>query len=487
MENQKINWHKWWNTWSNFQDKQKEAEQALNKYDYVLYGGAAGGGKSYFIRKYPVKFLIEYCWGKLKLRGVRVGIFCEDYPTLWDRHINRLPYEFPKQLGIYKGQSHEFILYPSIGSGVIAFRNLDDPSKYMSSEFALIAVDELTKNKRETFDFLRMRNRWTGIKDPKFLAASNPGDIGHEWVKKLWINGEFDLEEKSADKFFFVPAKATDNKYLSESYYRVLDSLPEKMRKAYRDGNWDTFAGQYFTEWNRDMHVVSPFPIPAGYKKFRAYDHGRENPACMKWYALDYDGKVFAYKELYVKGLNVDQIAEKINEMSITLDSTTGKLVPEQYEYTVADPSIFARTGFVDKFGGQTIAETFARYGIMMIPASNRRIDGWNLMHQYYDWNEKKQPKLVYFNTCFDSIRTIPNLIHDNIRPEDVDTRSEDHASDTDRYFLMSLHERKSEPPKNEVQRKLEEIRQEKGLAPMTPSILNKFYSGEYYRKSIGN
>lgn len=486
MEQPKLEWKKWWKEFSNFQDRQLEAEKALDKYDYVLYGGAAGGGKSYFLRKYPVKFLIEHCWGKLKLRGVRVGVFCEDYPTLGDRHINRLPYEFPKKLGVYKGGTHEFVLHQNMGGGVIAFRNLDDPSKYMSSEFALIAVDELTKNKRETFDFLRMRMRWPGIDTPKFIGGTNPGSIGHEWVKKIWIRREFDPEEKSANKFFFVPAKAADNKYLSESYYRVLDSLPEKMRKAYRDGNWDTFAGQYFTEWFNEKHVIAPFAIPKTWKRYRAYDHGRENPACLKWYAVDYDGRVYVYRELYVRGMNVDQLAAEINRLSVTKDPATGLDVPEEYEYSVADPSIFAKTGFVDKFGGQTIAETFARYGIMFIPASNRRIDGWNIMHQYLHWNDQKNPKLVYFSTCKDSIRTIPALVHDEIRPEDVDTNGEDHAPDADRYMLMSLHERRTQPPKNEVQQKLDKMKQLRG-ENVGPSTLNNFYSGDFYRQNMGN
>ncbi len=454
-----INWYEWWKKWSNFQPKQIEAEQAIDKYDYVFYGGAAGPGKSYFLRHYPVKFLIETCFNKLGLRGVRAGVFCEDYPALHDRHLSKIPYEFPDWLGAYKGQTHEFILHERFGGGVIAFRNLDDPSKYLSSEFALIEVDELTKNKKETFDFLRLRKRWPGIERTKFIAASNPGGIGHGWVKDLFIDHRFPPEETEAYQFHFVKALPTDNKYLPETYYNTLSSLPERLRKAYRDGNWDVFEGQYFTEWDREKHVCVPFPISPYFKLYRAYDHGRANAACCKWYAVDYDGRVWVYRELYVKGLNVDEIAKEILRMSGN----------EQYEYSIADPAIFANMGFVDKFGGQTIAESFARYGIIFLPASNRRVDGWNLMHQYLSWSENKKdsegniipPKIIYFNTCFDSIRTIPTLVHDELHPEDVDTDGEDHAADVDRYFLMSLHERHAEKPLSDVEKKLQRLKQE--------------------------
>src|SRR3990167_763778 len=448
-----LKWKKWWNDWANFSEIQRQAEKAVDEHDYILYGGAAGGGKSYWLRKYPIKFLIEKCFNEYRLKGVRAGLFCEDYPTLWDRHINRIPYEFPMWLGEYKGQTHEFVLNQKYGGGVIAFRNLDDPSKYMSSEFAMIAVDELTKNKKQTFDFLRMRKRWTGVPRTKFIAGTNPGEIGHVWVKDLWIDKKFDENEQEKDQFVFIPAKATDNKYLDPSYFRTLDSLPENLRKAYRDGNWDIFAGQYFDEWDMQKHVVEPFELQEYWHKFRSYDHGRENPACMGWYAVNGDGQLYKYRELYAKGLNVDQLAEEINRLS----------AGDSYQYSVADPSIFANQGFVDKFGGQTLAETFARYGITFYPASNRRIDGWNIMHQYLRWDDTTEPKLKFFSTCTNSLRTIPALIHSDIRPEDMDTRGEDHAADECRYFLMSLHERLGPKVLTEVEKKIIIMKQKYG------------------------
>lgn len=454
--------------------RQEEFLKATDNYKYLLYGGAKGGGKSHILRWALIRKLLH--WAKNGHRNVRVGLFCEDYPALKDRQITKINTEFPRWLGSLSDSNIEgmsFKLAPQFGGGVLALRNLDDPSKYASSEFAVAAVDELTKNKREVFDQLRSIVRWPGLEDTGFWAGTNPGEIGHLWVKKLWIDKVFDKEDPDSSKFKFIKSLPTDNPHNAQSYLDELKALPERLRKAYFEGNWDVFEGQYFTEWNREVHTCAPFEIPSFFKRYRAYDHGREAPACCKWYALDYEGRVWVYRELYVKGLNVDQIATEINRMS----------EGETYEYSVADPAIFANIGFVDKFGGQTIAESFARAGINFFPASNRRIDGWNLMHQYLHWSLVKtdsegkiiRPKLIYFDTCVNSLRTIPALVHDDIHPEDLDSDGEDHAADVDRYFLMSLHERRASKPLNEVEQKLEQLKRSTNYSPTN---FNQFYYG---------
>jgi phage terminase large subunit len=212
-------------------ERQREFWAAVKNHDYVLFGGAAGGGKSYILRWTLVGLLLKWAGGGR--RGVRVGLFCEDYPALRDRHLARIRYEFPDWLGTYRDTTHEFELSPSYGSGVISFRNLDDPSKYLSSEFAAIAIDELTRNDQATFDFLRMRLRWPGIEDVKFLAATNPGGPGHGWVKQLWIDRQFPPELASIKrKFAFIQARAEDNPHLPPSYVDGLRTLPEHMRRA---------------------------------------------------------------------------------------------------------------------------------------------------------------------------------------------------------------------------------------------------------------
>lgn len=446
--------------------RQEEFLKTMDSHKFTLYGGAKGGGKSYILRWALIRLLLK--WATEGFKGVRVMLACEDYPSLKDRQITKIEKEFPKWLGTLSNSGIEgmsFVLRPMFGGGVIALRNLDDPSKYASSEFAACAIDELTKNKKEVFDQLRSIIRWPGINDTKFIGGTNPGEIGHAWVKKLWIDRIFDpMEDPDPNEVAFVRSLPTDNSHNAESYLEELKKLPEKLRKAYWDGNWDVFEGQYFSEWDKNRHVVIPFQIPATWRKYRAYDHGRTAPACCKWYAIDYDGRIWVYREFYQAGLDVDQIAAKINELSRG----------ETYAFSVADPSIFAKTGFVDRYGGQTLAETFARNGIIWYPASNRRIDGWNLMHQYLRFTDLESPKMLYFNTCFNSIRTIPVLIHDDRLPEDLDTRSEDHAADADRYLLATLHEMKTQKPVSEVEKKLLQLKNRDDIQ----KSLNEFYYG---------
>lgn len=220
----------------NFFPRQQEALSAIKKFKFVLYGGSVGAGKSYFLR-WALIYLLMWYYSRYDLKGVRVGLFCEDYPALNDRHLSKIKAEFPDWLGTYNEQRHEFTLAPEYGSGVLAFRNLDDPSRYLSVEFAAEAVDEINRNPKPTFDILRTRLRWPGIKDPKFIGACNP--IGEAWVKNYWVKRLFPKEEQESQEFYFVKALPTDNPHLDPSYFESLKSLPETERRAYLEGDWD--------------------------------------------------------------------------------------------------------------------------------------------------------------------------------------------------------------------------------------------------------
>lgn len=211
---------------------------ASKRFKFVLFGGSVGSGKSYWLRWMMVYWLMYY-YEKYDIKGVRAGLFCEDYPSLNDRHLTKIKYEFPEWLGTYNGSRKEFVLSPEYGGGIIAFRNLDEPAKYLSVEFAVIGIDEVNRNPKTTFDFLRSRHRWPGIPDVKFLAGCNP--LGEAWVKNMWVKRMFPPNEKEQYEFVFVPALPTDNPHLPEEYYKALESMPENQRRAYLEGDWDAF------------------------------------------------------------------------------------------------------------------------------------------------------------------------------------------------------------------------------------------------------
>lgn len=223
---------------SGFFPKQREAQEASRRFKFTLFGGSVGSGKSRWLRWMMIYWLIKF-YSKYKIKGIRAGLFCEDYPSLNDRHLTKVRFEFPEWLGTYNESKKEFTLKSQYGSGILAFRNLDEPEKYLSVEFAIMGVDEINRNPKTTFDMLRSRLRWPGIKEVKFLAGCNP--LGEAWVKNIWVKRMFPPEEKEQYEFVFVPALPTDNPHLDPSYYKSLESLPEAQRKAYLEGNWDAF------------------------------------------------------------------------------------------------------------------------------------------------------------------------------------------------------------------------------------------------------
>ncbi len=404
-----------------FQPKQAEAAKALLNHKFLLYGGAMFGGKSYWLRWTAVELAMYYA-ARYGVKGGRIGLFCEDYPALNDRQLSKIPYEFPSWLGKLNLGLHEYKLADRYGGWTIAFRNLDDPSKYSSAEFAAILVDELTKNPREMFDFLAgTRMRWPGVEDVHFAGATNPGGVGHAWVKKLWIDRDFTGETLDPKEFCFISAQAKDNKFLTASYLKQLETLPEKLRKAYLDGDWDIFAGQFFTEWNSTKHVIPEQEIPSGWSRIRCLDYGFQAPSACYWLAIDYDGNIYVYRELYEAGLTYSALAKRIKLM--TPDS-------EQIEYTVADTSMFAKTLDTGEYG----QDIFANEGVPLTPANKERIASLNLVREYL-----KRGSLKFFRTCKNAIRTIPALVHSEVKPEDIDSKCEDHAIDAIRYGLMSL------------------------------------------------
>lgn len=417
---------------ADIQPKQLEALQALKVTPVVLYGGARGGGKSYLARLWQVLRRLKYP----NTHGV---IIRKTYPDLHDNHIKKFYEEYPELMKGFRG-TDKILKFPN--GSTLTFRYLDkegDLRNYQGAEFEDIVVDEITQHSEEVFKVLRASNRTTKPNiEPRMLLTGNPGDIGHAWVKRVFIDRNLTTGEPEED-FAFVQAKVWDNKKLLDAdpkYIARLEALPEKIRRAYLDGDWEIFAGQYFNEWNRDIHTIEPFAIPKDWARYRSIDWGyRPDPAVCGWYAVAPSGMVYKYREVEVNEMLPVDFAQYVKGLSVYPDGESEKI-----EYTVMDPSAFKHDT------GESIAEQMYNNGngIITQEADNTRVAGWTRLRAYIKWESKdgritKEPMLKVFTNCVHTIQHFPEMIHDERNPEDVKTKGlYDHQMDETRYFVMS-------------------------------------------------
>ncbi len=416
--------------------------------DEVLYGGAAGGGKS----KASVMDAFFRC---MKYPGTRAYMFRRSFRELRDTLITEAMQSIPRELGRYVESRKEYVL---VNGSVIKFCHCQedkDRFTYQGAEIHWLYIDELTHFSQVVYDFLKSRlraNKALGIK-PVVRCTSNPGGVGHAWVKAYFVDeapaGEVFTEKIYSDQLKawkvktrqYIPARATDNPHISSDYIIELESKPKNLRDALLLGKWDAFEGQVFVEWrdNPDgyltrkyTHVIKPFPIPRGWIIYRSFDFGYTKPFSVGWWAVDHDGTIYRIAEWYgcdghpnvgLK-LTVEEIAKGIleYESSHGLDGrVTG----------YGDPSMW------DASRGVSVAEQFARAGVYFNPATNDRIAGKMQVHQRLAFDDNGYARLYVFSNCKDTIRTIPALCYDDRRVEDVDTDGEDHIYDDWRYVLM--------------------------------------------------
>lgn len=425
--------------------KQKLAWEAMQTHRYILYGGARGGGKSRFLR-WALAAWLYGVYVNMGITGVRVMLACETYADLRDRQISKIKLEFPQYLGQLKETKEDglsFVMSDEFGGGVIALRNLDDPSKYQSAEFAVIAVDELTKNLKETFDVLRGSLRWPGIEHTIFLSATNPGGIGHGWVKRLWIDRDFPKElESRAHEFAFIQSLPKDNEYLTQSYWDELNSLPEDLRRAWVEGDWSIFSGQAFPDWRTDIHVIDPTFIPPDYPKWRAVDFGFSQPFCCLWFYKDLNiGRVFVYREAYAVGLTDRDQARLIRTLTPP---------EEQIGITYADPAMWTTKTLAGVV--TTSADEYLKEGVYLAKADNNRLSGKRKVDRMLTMMPDGKPGVLIFSNCKNLIRTMPILAYSKTNPEDVDTRQEDHAYDALRYGMTNIN---TEVRRDKIERKV--------------------------------
>lgn len=415
--------------------------------DEVLFGGAAGGGKT-------AALAMEACIRCLSTPGVQMYLFRRTYRELMDTLVLQSRRFIPRELARFSSttMSMEFI-----NGSAMRFRhcnNEGDRFNYAGVEIHGLFIDELTHFTKTIYDFLKTRLRAEkrlGIR-PVVRCASNPGGIGHSWVKERFVDPgpPYELHEEYVYSealgygrkrtVQFIPSLVTDNPYIGEDYVFELEGKPKALREALLLGRWDAFEGQVFDEWrdrpeaydtHRFTHVVTPFPIPSYFRRYRAFYFGYARPFAVLWFGVDSDGTAYLYREWYGgSGNNVGMRlpASEIAKGIRRIEEEAG----ERDVAGFADPSIW------DGSRGESIAEQMEREGVYFTPGDNARIAGKMQMHQRLAFDASGRCGLYVFSTCRNFIRTLPGLKYDAHRPEDVDTQGEDHLYDAARYFLMS-------------------------------------------------
>ena len=411
----------------------------------VLYGGAAGGGKSFAMLVDLLRYASNGNHRALLLRRTLAEL-----TELIDQSRKLYPKAFP---GAVFRESKNTWSFPSGATALFSYVDKDnDVTRYQGQSFTWIGVDELGQYPTPyVWNYLRSRLRTTDPEIQTYMRASaNPGGVGGWWLKKMFVdpavpNDPFwatDIDSgnilrygpnhpTNADQPLyqrrFIPARLTDNPFLMESgeYEAMLLSLPEVERRRLLEGDWDVADGAAFSEFDRSKHVVEPFEVPYNWPRLRAADYGYSSPSCVLWGAVDWDGNIWIYRELYDKGYTGETLARIVNAL-------------EEHDplmqISVLDGACWSKHGT-----GPSIAETMIRNGTRWIPADKNRIPGKIELHRRLAVDERTdEPKLKIFSTCTNLIRTLPTIPLSKTNSEDVDTKADDHAYDALRYMCMT-------------------------------------------------
>lgn len=423
------------------QPKQQLFMKSVEQTPVTFYGGAKGGGKSKGVR--DIMLLRRF-----KYPGTHGGLFRRTYKELEGNHIRPLFKEYPA-LRTYWNDSKKILTFPTEPASTLEFchcENERDVELYQGREFEDLAIEEAGQWTEKMFRTLHGSNRSStpGFK-PRCLLTGNPGGIGHTWLKRIFIERRFNERERPED-YAFIQALVTDNPALLENdpgYVYKLEAEPnEALRKAYRFGDWDIFAGQFFTELRRDLHFIKPFEIPAHWNRFGSYDFGFNHPSAFGWFAVDEDGNVYLYREFVQAQLRVDQFAQAVKKYP-----DTHKLSP-----IMAGWDCWINKGVIKTGTPPTIAEEFVNQGIFLSRSTHDRIHGATQLRNYLAWKGKitdskgnpldGKPRLFIFQSCPITWEALSRMQHDPDHPEDVlkiDATEGDPLTGDDAYDMIRM------------------------------------------------
>lgn len=405
----------------------------------VLYGGAAGGSKSTSLLMYGLRSSVRF-------PGLQSFWFRRTFPELEQSVLRMLSrYGNARALNASWNASRYELRFTN--GSVLTFahaKNYDEASALLSAEINLLLIDERTTMPPDVVDLLytRVRSGVAGVPCLGVRSATNPGQIGHTAVLRGYIEatnwGEQEIVDKNGRRRIFIQAKAADTPQLGAEYMRNLAGLGEKLVKAYLEGDWNVFAGQMFGELSRDRHVVAPMPLPTTWKRYIGVDWGFTKPWAVIWAAVDEDGRVWLYREIYRTQVGEADQARQI------LEAENGEHIAGRF----ADDAMWATRG-----DAKPIADVYADEGVHLTQAgkgAGSRVIGWQRIHSYLaeapacphhraqGWDTC--PMLHVFSTCTEWYMEVQNLPHATVGdPEDADTKAPDHLADATRYLLTNL------------------------------------------------
>jgi len=407
-----------------FSKKQTAFDQAVRDFAVCFFGGARGGGKSYILRNLMLKRRLEY-------PGTKGVIFRRTYEELESNHIRMLFTEHPWLKKFYKKQERLLVLPNGSTLEFCHCRYLDELDLYQGREWEDIGIDEAGQWPGEWVSRLRASNRTSkpGLA-PRMMLTGNPGGVGHQYLKRIFITREY-TDREDANDYAFVQAFVQDNPALMKNdpdYIKRLKAEPNEMiRKAWLYGDWDLEAGQFFSELNREIHLVRPFKIPAHWRRFAAFDPGFHHPAAFGWFACNEDGDVYWYRYYCEKGKRIDQVSRELHQWKDT-----------GYLYQVCGGHDCWARG---RDGGPTIADQFSGLPpdirMHLIKANIDRAQGAAELRKRFAWRDMptgmKGPRLFFFDTpdVRHAFESLTNMVYDPKKPEDVLKQD---ASDSNKY-----------------------------------------------------
>ena len=392
----------------------------------VLYGGSAGGGKSYAMLVDPLRYM--------HLKEHRALLLRKSMPELREL-IDKSRELYPKAfVGAKFREVEKTWRFPSGASLEFGYLDRDaDVYRYQGQSYTWIGIDELTQYPTEfPLQYLQSRLRTTNNQIQCYIrCTANPGGVGGHWVKKRYLdpsppNESFIGQDKITRKF--IPARLEDNPFLAADgkYEQMLMSLPPVQRKQLLEGNWDVAEGAAFVEFDYDTHCIDPFELPRHWERVKGIDYGYAAESACIWAAIDpSDETLIVYRELYQKGLTGEDLALRIFEFEKEDRLSVNG---------VLDGAAWARTGST----GPTVGEVLSRAGHKLRRADKNRIQGKIQIHERLKIADNGRPKMQIFKTCPNLIRELQSIPLDPNKPEDVDTKASDHAYDALRYLVMS-------------------------------------------------